>query len=139
MDYEAYLDLMGTDTVGRFDVTLLFSDPKTFETLRSDLLASAAEPTAVVGIDALGFVLGGALATDLGVGFVPVRKESFRTPKRNCSAGRCPTTPVRRRRWNCTPMHSTRVTARCSSTTGWRRSTDASDRRTRRGSGRIGR
>lgn len=75
MDYEAYLDLMGTDTVGRFDVTPLFSDPETFETLRTDLLAGATgEPTTVVGIDALGFVLGGALATDLGVGFAPVRK-----------------------------------------------------------------
>jgi adenine phosphoribosyltransferase len=75
VNFEDYLDRMGTDTVGRYDVTPLFGDQDTFATLRADLLAGVeAEPTTVVGVDALGFVLGGALATDLGVGFVPVRK-----------------------------------------------------------------
>ena len=75
MDYEDYLDRMGTDTVGRYDATPLFADPETFAELRADLLARVPNtPTAVVGIDALGFVLGGALATELGVGFVAVRK-----------------------------------------------------------------
>lgn len=75
MDYQDYLTRMGTDTEGRYDVSPLFYDPKTFETLRMDLLAGVTgEPTAVAGIDALGFVLGSAMAVDLRVGFVPVRK-----------------------------------------------------------------
>lgn len=75
MDFEAYLDRMGTETTGRYDVTPLFADPAIFGALRSDLRSGAIDdPTTVVGIDALGFVIGGALATELGVGFVPVRK-----------------------------------------------------------------
>lgn len=75
MEYEEYFDRMGTDTTGRYDVTPLFADPETFEALRTDLLAGVPDDlTVVVGIDALGFVFGGALAADLGVGFVPVRK-----------------------------------------------------------------
>lgn len=76
MDYDDYLARMGTDTVGRYDATPLFADRETFESLRADLLAGVeeGEPTVVVGIDALGFVLGSALAVDLGVGFVAVRK-----------------------------------------------------------------
>ena len=41
-------------------------------------MASHYEPTVVdvvVGIDARGFILGGALACRLGVGFVPIRKK----------------------------------------------------------------
>lgn len=66
---------MGTDTTGRYDATPLFADSDTFAELRADLLARVpGEPTAVAGIDALGFVLGGALATELDTGFVAVRK-----------------------------------------------------------------
>ena len=75
MDHEAYLERMGTDTVGRYDATPLFADPEAFAELRADLLAGVPDgTTTVAGIDALGFVLGGALAADLGVGFVAVRK-----------------------------------------------------------------
>ena len=75
MDYEDYLDRMGTETEGRYDVTPLFADPGPLAELRADLLARVPNtPTAVAGIDALGFVLGGVLATKLGVGFVSVRK-----------------------------------------------------------------
>ena len=75
VNYEEYFERMGTETTGRFDVTPLFADSETFEALRADLLAGVSgEPTVVVGIDALGFVFGSALATDLGVGFAPVRK-----------------------------------------------------------------
>jgi adenine phosphoribosyltransferase len=48
--------------------------------LLRDVVAAMAEPfgsselTHVVGIEARGFILGGAVATTLGVGFVPVRK-----------------------------------------------------------------
>ena len=75
MEYDSYLTRMGTDTTGRYDVTPLFADAAVFSELRADLLAEVdVDVTAVVGIDALGFVLGGALAADLDVGFVPVRK-----------------------------------------------------------------
>lgn len=75
MEYQWYHDRMGTETTGRYDVTPLFTDPDTFEQLRADLLAEYDRtPTCVAGIDALGFVLGSAMAVDLGVGFVPVRK-----------------------------------------------------------------
>lgn len=75
VNYEEYFERMGTETTGRFDVTPLFADSETFEALRADFLAGVSgEPTAVVGIDALGFVFGSALATELGVAFVPVRK-----------------------------------------------------------------
>jgi adenine phosphoribosyltransferase len=49
-------------------------------TLLRDVIAAMARPfdgrdvTHVVGIEARGFILGGAVATALGVGFVPVRK-----------------------------------------------------------------
>jgi adenine phosphoribosyltransferase len=73
--YEDYLDRMGTDTDGRYDATPPFADQGTFAELRADLLRVApGEPTAVAGIDAPGFVPGSALAVDLGVGFVAVRK-----------------------------------------------------------------
>jgi adenine phosphoribosyltransferase len=48
--------------------------------LLREVVAAMAEPfgrsrvTHVVGIEARGFILGGAVATTLGVGFVPVRK-----------------------------------------------------------------
>ncbi|MFC4359860.1 phosphoribosyltransferase family protein [Halobium salinum] len=79
MEFEAYRDRMGTDTVGRYDLTPLFADAETFESLRADLLAEVptdpnSAPTVVAGIDALGFVLGSVLAADLDLGFVAVRK-----------------------------------------------------------------
>lgn len=76
MSLEHYFDRMGTDTVGRYDVTPLFADPDLFADLRADLLAEVAcdELSHVVGIDALGFVLGGAITAEEDVGFVPVRK-----------------------------------------------------------------
>lgn len=58
------------------DITTLFGDPWGFgETVRR--LAGAAravDAQVVAGIEARGFILGGAIATALGLGFVPVRK-----------------------------------------------------------------
>jgi adenine phosphoribosyltransferase len=61
---------------GRYDVTPLFADVGAFESLVADLadLHRDAGPDVVVCVDALGFVLGTAIARELRVGVVPVRK-----------------------------------------------------------------
>jgi adenine phosphoribosyltransferase len=60
----------------RSDVTPIFAEPAAFAALVDDLLAPwrGEQIERVVGTDALGFVVGTALALRLGVGFVPVRK-----------------------------------------------------------------
>ena len=57
-------------------MTPLFADATAFAELVADLARPfAAEPLdAVAGIDALGFVLGGALALHLHTGFIAIRK-----------------------------------------------------------------
>ncbi len=58
------------------DITPVLADATAF----ADAIAAMAEPwrdvsvDAVVGVEARGFILGAALARELGVGFVPVRK-----------------------------------------------------------------
>ncbi len=58
------------------DVTTLMRDAQAFRTAVESLAAPfAGQPLdAVAGIEARGFIFGGALATRLGVGFVPLRK-----------------------------------------------------------------
>ena len=59
------------------DITTVISDPVLFHDA-VDALADACRlgpVDAVVGIEARGFVLGGAIAYALGAGFVPVRKQ----------------------------------------------------------------
>ena len=59
----------------RSDVTPIFAEPAAFAALVDVLRPWAGEKVErVVGTDALGFILGTALALKLGVGFVPVRK-----------------------------------------------------------------
>lgn len=59
------------------DVTTLFADPQGFKAA----IAQIAEPyrkepvDAVAGIEARGFILGGAVADRLGCGFIPIRKK----------------------------------------------------------------
>lgn len=72
-----YLSLIDTDTSGnRNDVTPLFADAKAFKQMVSDL----AEPflsfriDLVACIDALGFILGSAVAQHLNAGLIPIRK-----------------------------------------------------------------
>jgi adenine phosphoribosyltransferase len=72
----------------RSDVTPIFAEPAAFRALVEDLAAPWSRETGerkverVVGTDALGFVVGTALALKLGVGFVPVRKGG-KLPVRN--------------------------------------------------------
>ncbi len=72
-----YLDLIDTNTSGpRYDVTPLFAHHAAFDALLQDFerLLVGVHCDAVAGIDALGFILGTALALRLRKSFVPVRK-----------------------------------------------------------------
>ena len=59
------------------DVTTLFADPRGFRMCIDQMLhPHAGQPIdKVVGLEARGFILGGAIAHQLGTGFVPVRKK----------------------------------------------------------------
>ena len=59
------------------DVTTLFSDPRGFRVAIDQLLHPyAGQPIdKVVGLEARGFILGGAIAHQLSLGFVPIRKK----------------------------------------------------------------
>lgn len=59
------------------DVTTLFADPRGFRMCVDQLLAPYAgmRIDKVVGLEARGFILGGAVAHQLSTGFVPVRKK----------------------------------------------------------------
>jgi adenine phosphoribosyltransferase len=72
-----YLRLIDTQTQGRrYDVTPLFADFQAFSALVEDLIRpfTKVELDCVAGIDALGFILGAAIAVRLKKGFVPIRK-----------------------------------------------------------------
>lgn len=59
------------------DVTTLFADPRGFRMAIDQMLHPYAgmEIDTVVGLEARGFILGGAIAHQLSVGFVPIRKK----------------------------------------------------------------
>lgn len=59
------------------DVTTLFADPRGMRLAVDQLLAPFAgeQIDAVAGLEARGFILGGAVAHQLGTGFVPIRKK----------------------------------------------------------------
>ena len=60
------------------DITTLLGDPAAFSAAVDALVAPYSAPAGVAkvaGIEARGFILGGAVAHRLGVGFVPVRKK----------------------------------------------------------------
>lgn len=59
------------------DVTTLFADPRGFRMAVDQMLHPYAgmQIDKVVGLEARGFILGGAIAHQLSVGFVPIRKK----------------------------------------------------------------
>jgi adenine phosphoribosyltransferase len=75
-----YLNLMAPNTKGPkfawLDPTSIYINGEAFHDLLDDLVADLAgiEADVVGGLDAMGFVLGSALATRLGIGFLPIRK-----------------------------------------------------------------
>ena len=75
-----YLNLMAPNTKGPkfawLDPTSIYINGEAFHDLLDDLVADlkGLQIDVVGGLDAMGFVLGSALATRLGVGFLPIRK-----------------------------------------------------------------
>lgn len=75
-----YLSLMAPNTKGAkfawLDPTSIYINGEAFTDLLDDLVADldGLKVDVVAGLDAMGFVLGSALATRLGVGFLPIRK-----------------------------------------------------------------
>ena len=75
-----YLNLMAPNTKGPkfawLDPTSIYINGAAFNDLLDDLVADlkGVEVDVVGGLDAMGFVLGSALATRLGRGFLPIRK-----------------------------------------------------------------
>lgn len=75
-----YLRIMAPNTKGPkfawLDPTSIYINGAAFHDLLDDLEADlqSAEVDVVAGLDAMGFVLAAALATRLGVGFLPIRK-----------------------------------------------------------------
>ena len=59
------------------DITVLLADPAGFREAVDAMAASwaGAGVTAVAGIESRGFILGGAIAHELGAGFVAIRKQ----------------------------------------------------------------
>ena len=77
MKKESYLQLIDFETSGnRCDVTPLFNDHQAFAALTADIRAAISPSTfdLVAGIDALGFILGSAVAMQAQRGFIPIRK-----------------------------------------------------------------
>ena len=75
-----YLDIMSPNTKGEkfawLDPTSIYINGDAFTQLLEDLTADleGVDCDVVAGLDAMGFVLGAALATRIGVGFLPIRK-----------------------------------------------------------------
>lgn len=59
------------------DLTTAFQDADCLKFLRNELVRTYKKKgiTKVIGIESRGFILGGALATEIGAGFVPIRKK----------------------------------------------------------------
>ena len=75
-----YLNIMAPNTKGDkfawLDPTSIYINARAFNDLLDDLMADldGVDYDVVAGLDAMGFVLGAALAARSGVGFLPIRK-----------------------------------------------------------------
>ena len=75
-----YLDIMSPNTKGEkfawLDPTSIYINGDAFHDLLDDLVSDLenVKCDVVAGLDAMGFVLGAAIATRLNVGFLPIRK-----------------------------------------------------------------
>ncbi len=75
-----YFNIMAPNTKGDkfawLDPTSIYINAEAFNDLLDDLLADlqVVDCDVVAGLDAMGFVLGAAIAARRGVGFLPIRK-----------------------------------------------------------------
>ena len=75
-----YLNIMAPNTKGPkfawLDPTSIYINGEAFHDMLDDLVADldGVKADVIGGLDAMGFVLGAALATRLGIGFLPIRK-----------------------------------------------------------------
>jgi len=85
------------------DVTTLFADPRGFRIAIDQLLHpyAGASIDKVVGLEARGFILGGALAHQLSVGFCPSARKASCPARRFRKITYWNTAPPR---WRCTTM-----------------------------------
>jgi len=76
MKYEYYDKYINKKTKLRYDTTPIYEEPKVFSNLINDLIKpfKRKEFNKIVGLEALGFIIGGAISNKLKIGFVPVRK-----------------------------------------------------------------
>ena len=77
MKYEYYDQYINKETEGRYDVTPIFENPEVFSNLLEDLIRPFrdVEFDKIAGLEALGFIIGGALSHEMNVGFICIRKE----------------------------------------------------------------
>lgn len=76
MEYEYYDRYINKETKGRYDVTPIFENPEVFSNLLKDLIEPFKDSDfdKIAGLEALGFVIGAALAQLKDVGFICIRK-----------------------------------------------------------------
>ena len=73
---ERIREVLPSATIGRYDLLPIFMNPELFK----DIVQYLAEPYRdkvdyVVAPEAIGWILGSAIAIELGVGFIPIRKK----------------------------------------------------------------
>src|SRR5207302_3139044 len=89
------------------DITPILSDPALFRASIDLFLerCRGRKIDKIVGIDARGFLFGSAVAYELGVGFVPIRKRGKLPFRTEVASTRSSTA---KRKWRCTSMLLTR-------------------------------
>jgi adenine phosphoribosyltransferase len=74
MHWNYYKKYINTRTKGRCDITPLFQNPLVFNQFIDDLVRPFPQFDKVAGLDALGFIIGGAIAHSRKKGFITIRK-----------------------------------------------------------------
>ncbi len=83
------------------DITTLLADARAFRRAIDELVQpfAGSKVSKVAGIEARGFILGGAVAHQMSAGFIPIRKKGNCRTKRSASLTAWNMAPTR---WRCT-------------------------------------